>query len=265
MIPGRPTPCFAEIEESVVRPLSEAPWLGGVRTGAEVPLAEVRLVEPVQPSKIVGVGRNYREHILEMGYATPTSPTVFLKPPSALVGPDGEVVLPPRRISTQVEHEAELGVVIGQVASAVPVERALDYVFGYTCCDDVSARDLQRSDATLARGKGWNTFCPVGPWIATGVEVDRGLTVECVVNGELRQRGNTADMVFGVAEIVAHVSSFMTLVPGDLVLTGSPGGTASMEPGDSVEIRIDGVGVLRHGVAADPDDRQAMPWTGGSV
>lgn len=220
-------------------------------TGASVPLADVRLLSPVIPrSKVVGIGRNYAEHAAELGHEVPSEPLMFLKPNTSVVGPDDAVVLPPQ--STEVHHEAELAVVIGRICKDVPVERADEVVFGYTCADDVTARDLQRSDGQWARAKGFDTFCPLGPWLATGLD-PTDLAVQCRVNGQPRQDGRTSQMVHDVASLVAAVSAAFTLLPGDILLTGTPAGVGPMRPGDVVEIEIEGIGTLRHGVRAASD------------
>jgi 2-keto-4-pentenoate hydratase/2-oxohepta-3-ene-1,7-dioic acid hydratase in catechol pathway len=219
-------------------------------TGEAVALADAELLIPVSPSKIFCLGRNYSEHVLEMGYETPTTPSIFLKPPTTLIGPGQDVVLPRTDLSDEVEHEAELAVVIGRVTRNVSEADALDYVFGFTCSDDVSARDLQRLDPNNTRGKGFDTFLPVGPWIETDLDLSTPQSVRARVNGELRQDGHTGQMIYSVPFIISFLSQFSTLLPGDLILTGSPGGTGRLSPGDVVEIEVGGVGVLRHGVAA---------------
>lgn len=246
--------------DDLVHPLVTAPWDGLRRTGEVLPLAEVRLLPPTIASKIVCIGKNYRDHIAEMGYERPAVPSVFLKPPTAIIGSGGAVIMPPRTLSNHVEHEAELGIVIGRAGRSITEDAALDHVLGFTCADDVSARDLQRSDPYPTRAKGLDTFCPIGPWIATDVDVSAGLRIQCRVNGETRQDGSTLDMIYDVPFIISFVSQFTTLVPGDLILTGSPGGSGPLMAGDEVEIEIEGIGVLRHSVSGhrphdqEPDD-----------
>lgn len=219
-------------------------------TGERLPLVDVRVLAPVIPrSKIVGIGRNYAEHAAELGHDVPASPLMFLKPNTCVIGPQDNVVLP--RQSSEVHFEAELAVVIGRLCKDVPRERAAEVVLGYTCADDVTARDLQVSDGQWARAKGFDTFCPIGPWITTGLDPGN-LSVTCRVNGEVRQKGRTSQMVHDVASLVAEVSAAFTLLPGDLILTGTPAGVGAVADGDSVEIEIEGIGTLRHGVAA-PD------------
>ena len=202
----------------------------------------MKLLEPIRPSKIVCVGRNYREHAAELGNKMPDEPLLFLKPPSAIIYSGDEIVLP--SASQQVEHEGELGVVIGRVARNIPNdEDPLSYVLGYTCVNDVTARDLQRKDVQFTRGKSFDTFCPVGPWIET--DVDPGnVTVETRLNGELKQKGNTADMAFPVAFLIRYISEIMTLYPGDLIATGTPAGVSRMKHGDTVEVEVSGIGKL---------------------
>jgi 2-keto-4-pentenoate hydratase/2-oxohepta-3-ene-1,7-dioic acid hydratase in catechol pathway len=219
-------------------------------TNAVFPLADVRLLPPVLPSKVVGIGKNYAEHAREMGGEPPATPVMFLKPSTSVVGPGESVVLPPQ--SSQVEFEGEIAVVIGRLCRDVPTERAADVVLGYTCADDVTARDLQRSDGQWSRAKGFDTFCPLGPWIATDVNAD-ALAVRTLVNGQLRQSGSARDMVHPVADLVAFVSSAMTLLPGDVILTGTPAGVGPLADGDEVTVSVAGVGDLVHRVAAPAD------------
>jgi 2-keto-4-pentenoate hydratase/2-oxohepta-3-ene-1,7-dioic acid hydratase in catechol pathway len=202
----------------------------------------MKLLDPIRPSKIVCVGRNYREHAAELGNKMPDEPLLFLKAPSAIIYAGDEIVLP--GASQQVEHEGELGVVIGRVARNIPGhEDPLSYVLGYTCVNDVTARDLQRKDVQFTRGKSFDTFCPVGPWIET--DIDPGnVTVETRLNGELKQKGNTADMAFPVAFLIRYISEIMTLYPGDLIATGTPAGVSRMKPGDTVEVEVSGIGKL---------------------
>lgn len=213
---------------------------------AESPAAASRV--PVQPSKIIGIGRNYRDHAKELGNDVPTTPLYFLKAPSSLIGHGGTVLLPPE--SERVDFEAELGVVIGKIARRVSVESALDHVAGYLVTCDVTARDLQNKDGQWSRAKSFDSFCPVSTEIVPGVDPN-ALDLRLTVNGELRQSSNTSDMVFNVAEIIAHVSAAMTLLPGDLILTGTPAGVGPMNPGDHVVVTIASVGSLEFDVAAE--------------
>jgi len=211
-----------------------------------LPLEEVRLLAPVVPSKVVCVGRNYREHAAELGNKMPEEPLLFLKAPSAVIGSHDAIRLPPA--SQQVEHEGELGVVIGRVTSKLSgSDNPLDYVFGYTCVNDVTARDLQRKDVQFTRGKSFDTFCPVGPWVETEFDPSSA-SVTTRLNGEIKQQGNTADMAFPVAFLIRYISEIMTLYPGDLIATGTPAGVSKMKHGDMVEVEVAGIGVLQNPV-----------------
>ena len=203
------------------------------------------LLAPLLPGKIVGIGLNYRDHAEEMGLPVPTEPFIFLKPPSALIGPGDPIVYPPQ--STRVEYEAELAIVIKKRNRHVPPERAREHVLGYTCLNDVSARDIQIRDGQLTLGKGFDSFCPLGPCIAT--DIDPGaLDIESFLNGERKQASNTRNFLFPVEELVARVSAVMTLLPGDVIATGTPAGVGPMQPGDKVEVRIQGIGSLMNPV-----------------
>jgi 2-keto-4-pentenoate hydratase/2-oxohepta-3-ene-1,7-dioic acid hydratase in catechol pathway len=216
-------------------------------TGERVRLTDdVRLLAPVIPrSKVIGVGRNYADHAAEMGNELPTAPLLFLKPNTAVIGPDDPIVLP--SWSDDVHHEAELAVVIGKVTKDVAPEHALDRVFGFTVANDVTARDIQRSDAQWTRAKGFDGSCPLGPWIVPGLTVD-DLAISCRVNGESRQEGRTRDLVFDVAYLISYVSEVMTLLPGDVILTGTPAGVGPVVHGDVVECEVEEIGVLRNPV-----------------
>jgi len=240
---------FASLEDGTAHLLSDAPWRGGVRTGEIVEDVDdegrgavVRLC-PVVPSKIVCIGRNYGAHARELGNEVPKEPLLFLKPPSALIGPDATVELPPESLSTRVEHEAELGIVIGRRARRVSPKDACDVIFGATALLDVTARDLQRKDGQWTRAKGMDTFCPVGPVVVSGLDL-QALSIECTVSGAVRQRGTTSDMVFPVTTIIAFISAVMTLEPGDLIATGTPAGVGPLQPGDTVSVTIGGIGTL---------------------
>ena len=208
----------------------------------------MKLPDPFVPSKIVCVGRNYREHAAELGNKVPEEPLLFLKAPSAIIASGAEIVLP--SASQQVEHEGELGVVIGRAARNIASdEDPLSYVLGYTCVNDVTARDLQRKDVQFTRGKSFDTFCPVGPWIETDID-PANVTVETRLNGEVKQKGNTADMAFPVSFLIRYISEIMTLYPSDLIATGTPAGVSRMKPGDLVEVEVSGIGVLRNHVVS---------------
>src|SRR5882724_5498649 len=203
-----------------------------------IPISEVKFLAPVAPSKIVCVGRNYREHAAELGNKMPDEPLLFLKAPSAVIGSGDCIVLP--GASQRVEHEGELGVVIGKQAHKLsPDDDPLNYVLGYTCVNDVTARDLQRKDVQFTRAKSFDTFCPVGPWIETKLD-PLSLTVTTRVNGIQKQSGRTADMAFSVPFLIRYIANIMTLFPGDLIVTGTPAGVSPLKSGDTVEVEIDG-------------------------
>lgn len=238
---------YGELHGDLIRPWTGSPLTGGVLAAGreETALAAVKLLPPCVPGKIIGIGRNYAEHAAEHAAAVPSEPLIFLKAPSSLLGPDDPIVLTP--LSRQIEHEAELAVVIGQRCHHVAMADVASVILGYTCANDVTARDLQRHDGQWARGKSFDTFCPLGPWIETELDV-RALDVTCHVQGQLRQRGNTADMVFPVATLVSYVSQMMTLEPGDVILTGTPAGVGPLHPGDTVTVRVAGIGELHNPV-----------------
>jgi len=233
------------VEGEKVRPLSAAPWAGGLAQGPAVALAEVELLAPVEPSKIVCVGRNYRAHAKELGHEVPAVPLLFLKPPSAVIGPQEAIRRP--EASREVHHEAELGVVVGRPLARATAAEARLAVFGYTCLNDVTARDIQREEKQFTRAKGFDTFCPIGPVVETAVD-PMDLSVACRVNGAERQRGHTRDMVFDAYALLAFISGVMTLLPGDVVATGTPEGVGPIARGDWVEVEVSGIGVLRNPV-----------------
>lgn len=217
-------------------------------TGRRVPLEEARLLAPVIPrSKVVGVGRNYVAHVSEMGDEIPSAPLLFLKPNTSVIGPGEPIVLP--AWSEEVHHEAELAVVISRICKDVPRERVSDVVLGYTVGNDVTARDVQRADEQWTRAKGFDTACPLGPVIVTDLD-PADLAVRARVNGAPRQDGRTAAMIFDVADLVSYVSSVFTLLPGDVILTGTPAGVGPIRAGDLVEVEIEGIGVLANPVLA---------------
>lgn len=225
-----------------------SPFVAWEPTENVVPWESAQLLAPVLPSKVVAVGRNYEDHAAEHGAAPPEEPLIFLKPATSVVGPDANVVHP--AISEDVQHEAELAAVISRVARHVKAEDASAYVLGYTAANDVTARDLQWKDGQWSRAKGFDTFCPLGPAIETELDPLEKLAVICRVNGEVRQAGFTSDMVFGVAEIIEFVTEVMTLLPGDVIITGTPAGVSKVVPGDVMEVEIDGIGVLQNRVVA---------------
>ena len=239
---ARPSgPVFVEVVDDHVVLLDGHPFGDIRRTDQAAPLAEVRLLAPIIPTKILCVGKNYADHAKEMGGDVPAEPLIFSKPATSVIGPGDDIVLP--RLSSEVHHEGELAVVIGRLTRNVAVEDALSAVLGYTCANDVTARDLQASDGQWTRAKGFDTFCPLGPWIDTEIEPD-SLALQCSVNGEVRQDGSTADLVFDVAQLVAFCAAFATLLPGDVILTGTPAGVGPLRDGDSVTVTIDGIGEL---------------------
>ncbi len=217
------------------------------RLEADTPLESVRLLAPVQPSKILCIGRNYAEHAKEHNAEVPTVPLVFMKPPSSIINPGDTILLPPQ--SQQVEHEAELVVVIGRRGRNLTTDEAPSAVFGYTIGNDVTARDLQRIDNQWTRAKGFDTFCPFGPWVDTDFDASDAL-ITCKVSGQPRQMGSSRDMVFNVNTLIAFISSIMTLEPGDLIFTGTPAGVGPLKAGDEVVVEIEGLGRLANPVAA---------------
>jgi 2-keto-4-pentenoate hydratase/2-oxohepta-3-ene-1,7-dioic acid hydratase in catechol pathway len=246
----RGTAHWATVRYGQFRLLNGNPFERGQPEGPELAPQDLRLLAPVTPSKIFCLGRNYADHRSEMGYEHDGAPSVFMKGSSTIIGPGDDIVLPPLSMSSDVEHEAELAVVIGKTARNVRAEDASDYILGYTCANDVSARDLQRSDPHPTRGKGFDTFCPVGPWIETDLDPVAGVRLRCNVNGARRQDASTADMTYDIPFLIEYLTEFATLYPGDLILTGSPGGTEPLHPGDQIEIEIDGIGTLVNGVVA---------------
>ncbi len=252
----------ADDDAVVVEVAGDPLYSGVVPTQKEHRLADLRVLAPVIPrSKVVGIGRNYAAHAAELGHEVPDEPLVFLKPNTSVIGP-GDVIAYPRQ-SREVHYEGELAVVIGRICRDVPAEAdaVSKVIWGYTIANDVTARDLQRKDVQFTRAKGFDTFCPLGPWVdtaeseatgATGLSLARiaeGLKVQTYLNGDLEQDGNTRDLIFDIPTLIAHVSSVMTLLPGDVLLTGTPDGVGPMEAGDEVEISIEGLGALTNTVA----------------
>jgi 2-keto-4-pentenoate hydratase/2-oxohepta-3-ene-1,7-dioic acid hydratase in catechol pathway len=215
----------------------------------EIPLASTHLLVPVNPSKIVCIGRNYREHAKELNHPIPSEPLIFLKPPSAVLAPGG-TILRPVSLSQRVDHEGELGVVIGKRCHGLREgDKVRDYILGYTCVNDVTARDLQNKDGQWSRAKGFDTFCPIGPVVVSGLDPWKGLRVQTRVNGQIRQDGTTADFLFPLDVILRFISQVMTLEPGDVIATGTPAGVSPLQAGDTVEITVEGVGALSNPVA----------------
>lgn len=240
-------------EDARVVALAGDPLYVGVKLlDEEHRLEDVRLLAPVLPrSKVVGIGRNYAAHAAEMGNDVPTEPLMFLKPNTSVVGPGDPIFYPPQ--TSDLHFEGELAVVIGRICRDVPAERATDVIHGYTIANDVTARDLQKGDVQFTRAKGFDSFCPLGPWIETDLDPHafaEGRRVQTHLNGELRQDGSTSDLIFDIPTLIAHITSVMTLLPGDVILTGTPDGVGPMEIGDEVEISIAGLGTLTNTVKA---------------
>jgi 2-keto-4-pentenoate hydratase/2-oxohepta-3-ene-1,7-dioic acid hydratase in catechol pathway len=225
-----------------------SPFVAWEPTEIVVPWPSVNLLSPVIPTKVMCVGKNYEEHAAEFDGEVPEEPLIFMKPATAVVGPNANVVHP--AISHEVHHEAELAVVVSKPARKVKAEDASRYIFGYTAANDVTARDLQRKDGQWTRAKGFDTFCPLGPAIETELDPLERLAVICRVNGDVRQAGFTSDMVFGVAELFEYITAFTTLLPSDVILTGTPSGVGKVEPGDVMEVELDGIGTLSNPVVS---------------
>jgi 2-keto-4-pentenoate hydratase/2-oxohepta-3-ene-1,7-dioic acid hydratase in catechol pathway len=248
------TPQFGWIEtiggqEQITRrfqfPADKTALESGLKKIPSIPLAEAALLALVEPSKIVCVGRNYREHAAELGNEVPPEPLLFFKPPSAVIGP-GQIILRPK-MSARVDHEAELGVVIGKRCRNLKADEDIrPYILGYTCVNDVTARDLQKKDGQWTRGKGFDTFCPVGPVVVDTVDPWAGVDVEARVNGQVKQQGNTRDFIFSLDVIIRYIAQVMTLLPGDLIATGTPSGVGPLVAGDKVEITVAGIGSLQN-------------------
>ena len=236
---------YGILDGEKVPALAGSPYGRLKTTGQEYRLGDVRLLAPCRPSKIVALGVNYRSHGDEMGSRLPAEPLLFIKPSTAVIGPEDGIVYP--EMSERVDYEGELGVVIGRRARNVTAAEARSYILGYTCCNDVTARDLQARDKQWTRAKGFDTFAPLGPCIETEVDPYR-LRLETRLNGEVKQTTSTGDLIFGVYELVSFISRVMTLLPGDVIATGTPGGIGPMQPGDTVEVEIEGIGTLRNKV-----------------
>jgi len=241
---------LADADSLTVRAIDGHPFAPFQVVGEARPMTSVRLLSPVLPSKVVAIGRNYADHIREMNTDVPDVPVVFLKPSTSVIGP-GEPIRYPTGVSGDVHYEGELAVVIGRLCREVPAERAGDVILGFTCGNDVTARDLQRAEPQWGRAKGFDTFCPIGPWIETEAPSLAGdLELTTTVNGEVRQRGRTSGMMHGVADLVAHVTEAMTLLPGDVILTGTPAGVGPLAVGDEVAVSIEGIGTLTNPVVS---------------
>jgi 2-keto-4-pentenoate hydratase/2-oxohepta-3-ene-1,7-dioic acid hydratase in catechol pathway len=241
---------YGVLEGEKIEVLWGTPYDGGLANtiGQVLSLPEVRLLAPCEPSKIVALGLNYRDHAAEFGHPIPEEPLLFLKPSTSVIGPDEDIVYP--EMSRRVDYEAELAVVIGKTARQVKEADFRDYVLGYTCFNDVTARDLQKKDGQFTRSKSFDTFAPMGPWIETEIADPDNLRVEGYLNGERRQHSNTSNLVFPVATLISFISRIMTLLPGDVIATGTPSGIGPMRPGDLVEIKVEGIGVLHNRLVA---------------
>ncbi|MER7050004.1 fumarylacetoacetate hydrolase family protein [Streptomyces jumonjinensis] len=217
-------------------------------SGTKVPLSKVRLLPPVLPNKVVAFGRNYAEHAAELGHELPDAPFAFFKPSTSVIGPGDAIAYP--SFSQELHHEAELAVVIGRMCREVPRERVKDVILGYTCANDVTARDVQRREKQWARAKGFDTSCPLGPWVETDIDLKTAgdLAVQCTVNGEQRQLGSTSQMVHSIEELIVNITEAMTLLPGDVILTGTPAGVGPLNVGDEVAVTIQGIGTLTNKV-----------------
>ena len=239
---------YGIVEDDIVREITSAPWTSWSRGHRSWSLAEIRLLAPVEPRKIVCVGRNFAAHAAELGNEVPKEPLIFLKPSSSIIGPEEPIILP--RYSQRVEHEGELALIVGRRCSHLAdTEDALSYLTGYSCLNDVTARDLQKSDGQFTRAKGFDTFCPIGPWIESELDPSN-LTLETSVNRERRQLGSTSLMLHSPAALVRWISRMMTLDPGDVIATGTPAGVGPLLDGDLVEVSIERIGVLRNPVHA---------------
>ncbi len=247
MIPNTETPVYGVLEGTQVALFRGLPWGEPDFVGVAVELDELKILAPTIPSKIVCVGKNYAEHAAEMNSSVPDEPVIFLKPNTSVIADEDSIVLPPQ--SNEVHYEAELAVVIGAVAKDVPVERAGEVIFGYTIANDVTARDLQAKDKQWTRAKGFDTFCPLGPWIETELD-PTALAISLEVNDEVKQDSNTKEMIRGVYEMVSWISQVMTLIPGDVILTGTPAGVGPIVAGDTVSVTIQGIGTLTNPVVS---------------
>jgi 2-keto-4-pentenoate hydratase/2-oxohepta-3-ene-1,7-dioic acid hydratase in catechol pathway len=240
---------FGILEGDTVAPISPHPFGAFEYTGERLDAGEVRLLAPVLPSKVVAVGRNYAEHARELGNEVPPEPVIFLKPSTSVIGP-GDPIVRPEGVG-RVDYEGELAVIVGKLIRRLEPADAIQAVLGFTCANDVTARDLQRADGQWTRAKGFDTFCPLGPWIETDLD-SSDLAISTLVNGETRQQARTSQLEHGVADLLAFVSRVMTLLPGDVLLTGTPAGVGPLQAGDRVEVEVEGVGVLANEVVAEP-------------
>ena len=245
LVEGTPEYCLVEDEKA--RVITGDIFGSWQISNQAIHLDDIWFLNPVIPSKIVAVGLNYRDHAKEMNEALPEEPLIFLKPPSAVIGPGDVIILPSE--AGRVDYEAELAIVIGKKGKRIPLEDACHHILGYTCLNDVTARDIQAKDGQWTRAKSFDTFCPLGPWITTDVDPD-SQKIQLLLNGEPRQTSNTNQLIFDVYQLVSHISNIMTLLPGDVIATGTPSGVGPLATGDIVEVRIEDLGILRNPVVA---------------
>lgn len=236
---------FGFVEQDVVLEVSGSPYNEHYVTGREFALDDVELLAPVEPGKIIAVGLNYIDHAKELNMEIPDEPIMFIKPPSSIIGPNSEIIMP--KMSKQVDYEAELAFVIGKKAKNISVEEAVNYIYGYTCANDVTARDLQSKDVQWSRAKSFDTFCPVGPWVVTDIDSD-SLDIKLVLDGDVKQSSSTSKMIFKPVNLLSFISSIMTLDPGDIVLTGTPPGVGPVKEGQIVSVEIENIGQLKNTV-----------------
>jgi 2-keto-4-pentenoate hydratase/2-oxohepta-3-ene-1,7-dioic acid hydratase in catechol pathway len=236
---------YGIVREDVVHPITGSPLETWTETGDAIAIGDVQLLAPLVPNKLIGIGLNYAAHAEETGKLIPDEPMMFMLSPTAVIGPEASIVLP--NVEDRIDHEAELAVVIGKKGKNIPAERALDYILGYTCANDVSNRVLQKKDGQFTRAKSFDSFKPLGPVIVTELDPS-DLEVVCRVNGEVRQKGRTSDLIHSVPELIEHISSVFPLEPGDVILTGTPSGVGPLSPGDHVEVEVEGIGVLANRV-----------------
>lgn len=239
---------FGVVEDDSVAAISAHPFKDVQFTGVRHDLADVRLLAPMLPSKVIAIGKNYAEHAKEMGSEPPAEPLIFSKPSTSVIGP-AEAIAYPQKLSQRVDFEGELAVVIGRLCRDVPAARAKDVIFGYACANDVTARDLQKRDGQWTRAKGFDTFCPLGPWITVGVDPS-DLGIRTLVNGEVKQDSRTSQLIHDIPTLIEYVSQVMTLLPGDIILTGTPEGVGPLEIGDEVSVEIEEIGTLTNRVVA---------------
>jgi len=233
------------VNDDTIEELDQAPYLDPKPTGQTLAVSDVQLLAPCEPTKIVCIGKNYHDHIQEFDQKIPENPIVFLKPLTGINQPDGVVEIPPAEVSNRIDYEGELAFVVAKKAKNIPADQAGEYIFGYTLLNDVTARDLQLKDGQWTRGKGFDGFCPFGPWIESEFD-PAGQDIVTRLNGQVVQQGNTRDLIWNIGELMAFITTFMTLMPGDIVATGTPAGVGPMQCGDVVEVSMNGLGILRN-------------------